>query len=109
VKEPLQFPESLPPVPDDLTGTARDLFIRIVNEMADARVGMLPEDSAIVAGLAIDLYMLQCARAELAESREEELAEALKKIVSEQWALVVETAKPLMLSEEAIKCVLREH
>jgi hypothetical protein len=102
-KEPIHFPESLPPIPDGLTESARDLFVRIVNEMADARVSMQPVDHLMVSVLAIQLENFH--RAELAESREEQAGETYKPI-SELWASAVETAKTLTLSEEALKRVL---
>jgi hypothetical protein len=107
VKEPIQFPENLPPIPSHLTGAQRDLFIRIVHEMADARVNMAGGlDSMIVSMLAMQLELFQRARLELSESSSEEARVVLRKMIAEQWTSLVEIAKECLLSEDALERVL---
>jgi hypothetical protein len=96
-KKLLQFPDILPAIPDYLTGTTRDFFTRIVNEIRDARVDIHPADYARVSHLVILLDVFQ-----RAEANGEE-AEELKKV----WESAVAVGKKeYKLSEEALRRVL---
>jgi hypothetical protein len=106
--EPFQFPPDLPPVPDYLTASDRALFIRIVNEMADAGVQMRPAHCLIIEVLTIHLGIIRQARAENRTETDAEAQKLREQIIAEQWARAVAAGKECLLSEEDLKRVLWE-